>query len=127
VDDEYINSRLDHEFSIHIPIRPAMKKYPCPACHKPTISFWQKHTIGPMRKIQCSHCGSFIGVPFLISTVFVLLSMIGTSLGGVAALLAIKSASLLLALGVFMLGMALSGASILWLYERLVPLVVKNT
>jgi hypothetical protein len=103
-----------------------MKKYPCPACHEPTISFWQKHTIGPMRKIQCSSCGAFIGVPFLISAVFVLLSMVGTSLGGVAALLTIKPASLWLGFGVLMLGMALSGACIFWLYERLVPLVVKN-
>ena len=79
-----------------------------------------------MRKIQCSRCGAFIGVPFFISTVFVLLSVVGTSLGGVAALIAIQPASLLLAFGVFVLGMTLSGACILWFYERLVPLMVKN-
>jgi len=79
-----------------------------------------------MRKIQCSRCGAFIGVPFFIGSVFVLLSVVGSSLGGVAALLLIQPSNLLFAFGVLVLGMALSGACILWFYERLVPLVVKN-
>ena len=79
-----------------------------------------------MREIQCSNCAAFIGVPFLSSSAFVLLSVFVSPLSGVAALLAIQPTNLLLAFVIFVLGTVLSGACILWFYERLVPLVVKN-
>lgn len=101
-----------------------MKTYPCPACRESTISFWQKHTLGPMRKITCGRCGAVIGIPFFLGYIFVLLAVIGSSLGGVAALLAILPSSPSLALGALVFGTILSGACILWFYERLVPLVV---
>lgn len=78
-----------------------------------------------MRKITCSRCGALIGDPFLITSFFVLLSMFGSFLGGVVALL-VHAASLMSGLGIFVLGSLLSGACILWFYERFVPRVVKN-
>lgn len=103
-----------------------MKKYLCPACHEPTISFWQKHTLGPLRKITCARCGTGIGVPIVRGSIFVLLAVVAPFLGGVAAVITVQPASLMLTAGTFVLGMLLPGVWVLWLYERTVPLLVRN-
>ena len=103
-----------------------MKRYPCPACHEPTISFWQKHTLGPLRKITCARCGATIGLPFVRGVIYVLFSVVGSSLGGLAAVLVVLPASIMSVALAFVLGTLLAGAGILWVYERTVPLVVKN-
>lgn len=103
-----------------------MKKYLCPACHEPTISFWQKHTLGPLRTITCAHCGAAIGVPFVRASIFVFLSVVGSSLGGVAAVLVAQPSNLASFTLALVLGSLLAGTTILWFYERNVSLVVKN-
>ena len=34
----------------------------CPHCNEPSISFWQKQCLGPIKRIRCSECGAGISV-----------------------------------------------------------------
>ena len=39
--------------------------YNCPHCNAPTVTFWQKNTLGPARSIECSSCHGKVTVPWL--------------------------------------------------------------
>ncbi len=56
--------------------------YNCPNCNQPTISAWQKFTLGPLSYTECRNCGFRISVPILKFAVSILPLLIGIILAG---------------------------------------------
>ena len=105
-----------------------MRTYNCPACHRSTLSYWRVQFLGPLRSLKCNACGSRVSVPWLLSSLFGLLATVAAWFGGLSAIVLFGSYSfvseLTLAVAV-VVGAVVVTAPILWLYGRVLYLVVK--
>ena len=105
-----------------------MKMYECPNCGELTFSYWQKQFLGPARTIRCRACDARVSVPWLRSSIFVILGSVVSLFAGLVALMMVAPGSLAglgvaLAFVVFVVGAALAVVPIAWLYGRYVHLV----
>jgi VIT1/CCC1 family predicted Fe2+/Mn2+ transporter len=104
-----------------------MKKFDCPSCLQPTFSLWQKMTLGPARKIICSNCGAAVSVPWLKSTLVIILFSFFPPIGAIAPFFFVSHHESIISLFITMLVGAILGIVLLsWLYSRWVPLVEKK-
>ncbi|MBS1144925.1 MAG: hypothetical protein H6R14_2331 [Proteobacteria bacterium] len=105
-----------------------MKTYNCPACERSTLSFWRVQFLGPLRSIRCDACGARVSVPWLLSSLFGLLATGAAWVGGLAGIVVCASSNLVsgstLAVAA-LLGAVVVTAPVLWLYGRVLYLVVK--
>ena len=90
--------------------------YNCPNCNQPTISAWQKFTLGPLSYTECRNCGFRISVSILKFAV----SMLPLFIGLVIALEAIRSVAL--SFVVLTLGIVVSFV----VFIKWVPLTLKK-
>lgn len=99
-----------------------MKKFDCPHCNKPTISWWRKQFLGPIRGTRCRECDAEISVswkssyPSIVAVVVVFASLMyfGPEIRGFfgfAYATSLSALPFLLAIGIY--------------HHFLVPLVVK--
>jgi VIT1/CCC1 family predicted Fe2+/Mn2+ transporter len=87
---------------------------------------WQKMTLGPAKKIQCSNCGAAVSVPWLKSTLVIVLSSFFPPIGAIVPFIFIPQHGSIISFLVTILVGALAGLFMLgWLYSRWVPLVAK--
>lgn len=105
-------------------------KHPCPNCGTPLVSGFRKSliaSVGPLSRIECTRCGTKVGVPFLLSTAFNMLVIVAPWFAGWLALQLLPNPSspawAALAFFVAFIG---SMVVMLWLYVRHVPLVSKD-
>ena len=108
-------------------VRHLMPIYRCPSCGKDSFSFWQKQSLGPLRKITCRSCGARVSVPWGMSTLIILIGVVATPT--VALVAAVTAWNAFGAFGgiVTFLGSGLAlGAIGCWLYHRFVPLVTRD-
>ena len=100
-----------------------MKNHKCPNCNQPTIPYWKKATIGPLKKIKCVSCGALISVPIRISIFIIILSQLSALSGGILAMYVSSTPSILIP---FILGSIIGVLPFFIIYNNIVPLVIKS-
>src|SRR5690349_3830926 len=100
-----------------------MKAHACPACGNQSFRVWQKMTLGPARTMTCRECGVRVSVPWIRYAAWMLVGTFLTFLGGVFSVAWIP---VVMPMPLqFMLGMTVVSIFWLWVYDRVVPLVVR--
>ena len=98
----------------------------CPHCKQHCLGFWSKLALGPARKKACASCGKMVSVPWLQSTLHLLvLGFIPLFFVLLAITLLDSAPSSWITVALPMLGVATGMAIEAWLYYRFVPLVAR--
>ena len=98
-----------------------MKKYPCPHCGRPTITFWRRLFLGPALPTTCSECGGRVGVPWSSVWLGFLCGLTGALIPGILIPLRKELSIEARVLAVtFLVGV---GVSLTYVWFRIVPLV----
>ena len=92
------------------------------------FSYWRVQFLGPLRSLKCPACDTRVSVPWLLSSLFGLLATAAAWFGALAAIMLFGSDSFVSELSlaaVVVVGAVVVTTPVLWLYGRVLYLVVK--